>query len=371
MSRQKRRSSDVRQETPASKTQPPGRAGRGVARALLPAIDRHQVHKRHPGLTPRVSASEFRVNVRAEPARLNSAIAWLFMLGASCFALGAIPAYVHAVGANADAMTFFVGSLFFTSASFCQLVQAQSPGTTGVDASGQNRPAPVRLIGWEPDDRGWLAAATQFPGTLFFNVSTLAALTHNTNAAESDRYVWRPDLFGSVLFLAASAFGILAVSGRFLVVERRSVAWWVAWVNMLGSVLFMASALASYVLPSTDELVSTRLSVAGTLLGAVCFLVGAALMFPLGARGSSRPPTPSRGEPHDHFPPVRRRRRSRAVRQPLRDPRGAEPHVPRRRHDGRRGLAARPSRTSPSRETRPATSPRSSRRGWNPRRNGS
>src|SRR5215212_4962610 len=40
------------------------------------------------------------------------------MLGASCFALGAIPAYVHAVGANADAMTFFVGSLFFTSASY-------------------------------------------------------------------------------------------------------------------------------------------------------------------------------------------------------------------------------------------------------------
>jgi hypothetical protein len=46
--------------------------------------------------------------VRVEPARLNSAIAWLFMLGASCFALGAIPAYVHAVGAEADAITFFV-----------------------------------------------------------------------------------------------------------------------------------------------------------------------------------------------------------------------------------------------------------------------
>jgi hypothetical protein len=34
-------------------------AGRGVARALLPAIDRHQVHKRRPGRTPRVPASEF------------------------------------------------------------------------------------------------------------------------------------------------------------------------------------------------------------------------------------------------------------------------------------------------------------------------
>jgi hypothetical protein len=48
--------------------------------------------------------------VRAEPARLNSAIAWLFMLGASCFAMGTIPVYVHAVVANAGAMTFYVGS---------------------------------------------------------------------------------------------------------------------------------------------------------------------------------------------------------------------------------------------------------------------
>ena len=54
--------------------------------------------------------------MRAEPARLNYAFASLFMVGASCFALGTIPAYVHAVGANADAMTFFLGSIFFTSA---------------------------------------------------------------------------------------------------------------------------------------------------------------------------------------------------------------------------------------------------------------
>ena len=154
------------------------------------------------------------------PVRLNAMIAWLFIVGSTCFVLGSVPAYLDAVGGTVDGVTYFVGSLFFTSASFCQLVQAQSPGTTGVDEAGQDRAAPVRLLGWEPHDRGWLAAATQFPGTLFFNVSTLAALTHNANAAESDRYVWRPDLFGSILFLVASAFGILAVSGRFLVVER-------------------------------------------------------------------------------------------------------------------------------------------------------
>ena len=214
------------------------------------------------------------------PARLNALIAWLFILGSACFVLGSVPAYVNAVGGPLDGITYFVGSILFTAASFAQLVQAQSPEMTGVDAAQQHTRAPVRFWNWLPHDRNWLAAATQFPGTVFFNVSTLAALTHNASAAEVDRYVWRPDLFGSTLFLGASALGVLAVSQRFFSLRTRSVPWRIAWLNMVGSVLFMASALASYVLPGTDELVSTRVSVAGTLVGAVCFLVGAALMFP-------------------------------------------------------------------------------------------
>ena len=71
--------------------------------------------------------------------------------------------------------------------------------------------APVRLWAWLPHDRNWLAAITQFPGTLFFNVSTLAALAHNATVKQQDRHVWRPDFFGSTLFLVASVFGILAV----------------------------------------------------------------------------------------------------------------------------------------------------------------
>ena len=138
----------------------------------------------------------------------------------------------------------------------------------------------MHVWGWRPHDRNWLAAATQFPGTLFFNISTIAALTHNATAAESDRYVWRPDLFGSVLFLVSSAFAVLAVSPRFLSVQPRSFPWRIAWLNMLGSVLFMASAVAGYVVPSTDALLSARLAVAGTFWGALCFLVGAALMLP-------------------------------------------------------------------------------------------
>ena len=215
------------------------------------------------------------------PARLNAAIAWLFMVGSACFVLGSVPAYAEAVGGWVDGVTYFVGSIFFTSASFCQLVQAQSPAMTGVDA---RRPARARA-----GAAARLAARTtaagsppppSSPAPCSSTSARFAALAHNATAGEADRYVWRPDLFGSVLFLVASAYGILAVSGRFLAVDAGSLPWRIAWINMLGSVLFMASALASYVLPSTDEVLDTRLSVAGTLLGAVCFLVGAALMLP-------------------------------------------------------------------------------------------
>jgi hypothetical protein len=229
--------------------------------------------------------------VRIKPVRLNSTIAWLFMIGSACFVLGSVPAYIDAVGGTADSVTYFVGSLFFTSASFGQLVQSQSPAMTGVDERRQRLRAPARLWAWLPHDRNWLAAVTQFPGTLAFNVSTLAALVHNATVHQEDRRVWRPDFVGSTLFLVASTFAILAL-GRFLSAQPRSLPWWIAWINMLGSVLFMASAIASFVLPSSGQMVDVPVSLAGTLLGAVCFLVGAALMLPAWSRALAAAPIP-------------------------------------------------------------------------------
>jgi hypothetical protein len=213
------------------------------------------------------------------PARLNATVACLFIIGSALFALGSVPAYVNAVGAAADSVTYFVGSVFFTAASFGQLLQAQTPAMTEVDLDSQYQRAPVRLRAWLPHDRNWLAAITQFPGTLFFNISTAAALVHNATVKQQDRRIWRPDYYGSTLFLLASVLAILAI-GRFLSFRPRSLPWWIAWLNMIGSILFMVSALASYVLPTTGDFINSQVSIAGTLLGALCFLLGAILMFP-------------------------------------------------------------------------------------------
>jgi hypothetical protein len=232
--------------------------------------------------------------VTVRPGRLNTAIAWLFIVGSACFVLGSVPAFVNAVGGTVDGVTYFVGSIFFTAASFAQLVQAQTPAMTEVDEEQQDTRAPVLLWNRLPHDRNWLAAITQFPGTLFFNVSTFAALLHNATAQEENRRVWRPDFFGSTLFLVSSAFAVVAIGGHILAVQPQSLPWRIAWLNMLGSILFMTSALAGYVLPSTGDLVNTRVSVAGTLLGAVCFLVGAALIIPAWTRAVQTARRPGR-----------------------------------------------------------------------------
>jgi hypothetical protein len=233
------------------------------------------------------------------PVGLNGAIAWLFIIGSALFALGSVPAYVNAVGTTVDSVTYFVGSIFFTAASFAQLMQAQTPAMTEVDSDSEHQRAAIRFRAWLPHDRNWLAAITQFPGTVFFNISTLAALVHNATVKQQDRRIWRPDFYGSTLFLVASVFAILAI-GRFLSFRPRSLPWWIAWLNMIGSILFMASALASYVLPRTGELINSQISIIGTLLGALCFLLGAVLMFPAWSHAIRDTAPEPHEDPHHH-----------------------------------------------------------------------
>jgi len=217
--------------------------------------------------------------MRLRPRRLNAAVAALFMTGSAGFALGALSSYASAVGPTADAVTFFVSSIFFTAASFWQLVQSQTPAAAAAGTPHDEERQRVRFLAWLPHDKAWLAAATQFPGTLFFNGTTFWAITVATSNSQYDEVVWRPDLFGSVLFLVSSALAILAL-GRIVTWRAREAAWWVAWLNMIGSVAFIASAIGAFVLPKTAEAVNVTLADRGTLVGAVCFFLGALLALP-------------------------------------------------------------------------------------------
>ncbi len=86
-------------------------------------------------------------------------------------------------------------------------------------------------------------------------------------------------MFGSILFLAASVLALMAARSM-RAGPPRTLTLVIGWINMAGSVFFMASALGSFVLPATGGLVDVPLAVGGTFLGALCFLAGALLLLP-------------------------------------------------------------------------------------------
>ncbi len=70
----------------------------------------------------------------------------------------------------------------------------------------------------------------------------------------------------------------------------RRYSWWITALNLVGSVAFGVSAVASYVEPD-GQLVSVALTNLGTFVGALCFLAGAVLLLP--ERTHEQPPVPA------------------------------------------------------------------------------
>src|SRR5271157_4224571 len=210
-------------------------------------------------------------------------IAVLFAIGSLLFALGAVPGYASAVGATWDAVTFFTGSLFFTGAGFLSYREAvdagpQPPGT-----------ARRRFFVYEPGRIDWWATAVQLAGTLFFNVSTGVAMVSDLSAQAAHRHVWRPDAFGSVAFLVASALAWFEVCHGWAAWRPRSLSWWITLLNLVGSVAFGVSAVAGYINPDTGQIYNAELTNLGTFIGALCFLAGALLLMPERTEDSEAP----------------------------------------------------------------------------------
>ena len=127
----------------------------------------------------------------------------------------------------------------------------------------------------------------QLVGTVFFNVTTLAAIDASLNATQAHRLVWVPDVVGSICFLVASGLAWFEVSHGWWSWDVRSLSWRIAALNLLGSVAFGVSAVASKVVSTTGEPRSIMLVNLGTAVGGVCFLVGALFLLPERTQPSS------------------------------------------------------------------------------------
>jgi YrhK-like protein len=193
----------------------------------------------------------------------DRAIAIGFAIGSACFFIGPFPGFLSLVGAGADASVFFAGSIFFTLAAGLEL-----------------REATVRLGRWAADP-SWWSAAIQFVGTLLFNLDTYDALQEGLSTEQEDRLIFAPDLIGSACFLISGLLAYRVANGpRLLHPQRRDKEWKMAAVNLLGCILFGISAIASYIVPSTGDILDLAAANFGTGLGALCFFIGAIMLLP-------------------------------------------------------------------------------------------
>lgn len=209
------------------------------------------------------------------PRSLSWWIAVLFMIGSTLFGLGPFPPYADVVGAGAVGVTYFVGSLFFTSAGYLQYAQVvnASPDVTGTRG-------PWRWFAWQPERIDWCSATAQSVGTLLFNVSTFSAMDAALSQQSEHRLVWAPDMLGSVCFLIASWLAWAEVCHGWWAWRPRDVSWDIVALNLAGSIAFGVSAIAAFIRPTTGSYANLPISNLGTFVGAVGFFFGALLLIP-------------------------------------------------------------------------------------------
>ncbi|MCZ6844851.1 MAG: hypothetical protein O7F69_03035 [Alphaproteobacteria bacterium] len=225
------------------------------------------------------------------PWQLNWWIGVIFAIGSLLFALASVLSlwphlaaawFLDSTGTNA---IFFTGSVPFTIAAYLQLFQAANAGELLRDnARPRHRPT---LLGWRPRDIGWLSGALQFGGTILFNVSTFDSMLPALDWLQQDIDIWAPDIVGSILFLASGYLAFIETCHAHWKWKVKNISWWVTFMNLLGCVGFMISAVFAFVLPGLPNVDAVTISVAFTLLGAVAFFVGSLLMLPETAEPNS------------------------------------------------------------------------------------
>jgi hypothetical protein len=248
---------------------------------------RSRAHRKGASLLSRPGGSRWWA-----PRRASWWIGVLFAVGSACFAIGPFPGFVQLVGAAADAAVFFAGSLFFTAAAALQYLETVNADRGPAGHRARRR---LRVLAVEPQRIDWCATTIQFAGTVFFNISTYEALSSGLSNGAENRLIWAPDVFGCACFLIASALCWAEVCGGAWSPPRRQPEWWIAAVNLAGSVAFGIAGIASYVVPETGDVLALAAANFTTVIGALCFFAGAVLLLVEGAHaGIPDPLVPAR-----------------------------------------------------------------------------
>lgn len=214
----------------------------------------------------------------------NAVAATAFVIGGSLFAAGAALAQAG-VEATVCATVYLVGGVFFSIGGYTSVVQVVNEPEGGMEAE-----LPEGRWRWwsrEPRRLQWLSAVALFAGTLVFAINLVDSFVVGLSPAGEDRLVWGPDMVGCALFLVSGHLAMVGIGDGWRFWVNRDLGWWIVAVNQVGSILFMVSAVASFVRPSTGDALAIGVANWGTLSGALCFAVAGLMQeleHPLGPR---------------------------------------------------------------------------------------
>ena len=223
------------------------------------------------------------------PKRLTWWVAVLFIIGSAWFSLGG---YIITFPKNVpDPLTieltvdriFFIGSIFFTGAAFCQLLESINAGESAglYEEETLLSTSTFQWIAWHPQRIGYMASLVQLIGTVMFNFNTGSAFFSDLTWIEENILIWTPNIIGCICFLIASRLAFMEVCHGYWGWKPGSLEWWITVLNLLGSIGFMVSALYSLAVPPGDDS-NTFIWLSGffTFQGAACFLVASYLLLP-------------------------------------------------------------------------------------------
>jgi len=217
--------------------------------------------------------------------RVNVIAGCAFFVGGSLFALGAAIAQLGSGNPTASASVYFAGGIFFSTGGYASLLGVVN-APPRVNADGPRLAERWRWWSYEPRRIDWLSAFVLFVGTLAFGVSLITAFLKGLTTHQENRLIWSPEMIGCVLFLISGHLAMREICHRaWPCFRRRDLGWAIVAINQVGSILFMASALAAFIRPVTGSAVNVDVANWGTLTGAACFAVGGALQ----ALGTSTP----------------------------------------------------------------------------------
>lgn len=217
------------------------------------------------------------------PHRLAWWVAVNFIAGSALFTLGAsgasFPEFFAGAGSLIADVSYFAGALLFTIGIYLQVLE----GLNSSDYIGLERPYDRRSFvwfAWRPRRLEFVAPFILLIGSLFFNAETSLALGSAFGWLSLPVLVGLTSLVGAVGFVVSTYLQLVEVCHSYFGLRPHEISWWVAALNLAGSVGFLVGSAFGFDVPGLSSPEESLITQVSFLIGSILFLAGSYLLLP-------------------------------------------------------------------------------------------